>query len=253
MWTFSATCANMNRGLDTFALREGSSVGGNCYIYQANFIGINSFGMVPLSIGGNLIANAAAETGTGVANLYDLGQLVTLGGSAAFYTGISVLDDITILSTVLGNVTAIMGNGPNNFTLDSTSTVGGNVTFVGGSSIDVVSFVQNGSILGRATLNLGGGDNTWIWQGGHSILGSGIVCIGGSGIDTLRLDGTAPGARLTAILGSGADQVVLGDEANMTFDLILASLYVDFGTDTDSYTQVSPGVINFPTTFRNVA
>jgi hypothetical protein len=240
---FGNMTVNLGNNSDTLRIENGSDISGTLKATKVNTLDLNSFGVSPVLIEGSVILNAAQEQP--FINDYDIGELVTIRGSLSITTGRSFLDNVDILGVVLGNVTARLGNGSNNITLQSTSVVNGNVYITGGFQDDAVVFTDGGVILGNVSVNLSNGANAFDFQDGFTIAGSFLTYVGGNNVDTVDFSGQAGGARLTAYLRSGNDAATLG--ANLS----LASAFIDFGFGFDSLTQFLPAIV-FPTTLRNL-
>jgi hypothetical protein len=193
----------------------------------------------------NIAIDGATILGNTLLNLYaaDTDNTVTLAGTAdtllqGNLTIIAGNGADTILAgsandtTINGSVSMNLGSGTNNVTLDN-GTIGGNMTVYGGNGNDVINigvttaFVINGSLTVSVGNTVGGVADQNELQLNDTTIGGGVSYTGGSGIDSVTLDGTTTVANsLNVYLGAGIDELTLNAA---TVDL--GALFVDFGVD----------------------
>ena len=193
----------------------------------------------------NIAIDGATILGNTVLNLYgaDTDNTVTLAGTAdtllqGNLTIIAGNGADTILAgsandtTINGSVSMNLGSGTNNVTLDN-GTIGGNMTVYGGNGNDVINigvttaFVINGSLTVSVGNTVGGVADQNELQLNDTTIGGGVSYTGGSGIDSVTLDGTTTVANsLNVYLGAGIDELTLNAA---TVDL--GALFADFGVD----------------------
>ena len=197
----------------------------------------------------NIAINGATILGNTLLNLYgaDTDNSVTLAANAdtllqgnltiiAGNGADTVVFDDANDTTISGSVSMNLGNGANNITLDTASTAGGiagSMTIYGGNGNDVINigvttaFVINGSLTVSVGNTVGGVADQNELQLNDTTIGGGVSYTGGSGIDSVTLDGTTTVANsLNVYLGAGIDELTLNAA---TVDL--GALFVDFGVD----------------------
>jgi hypothetical protein len=245
---------DMKAGVDEFNIFDDVAIEGSVRGTNVNLVEIFDTPGTPVRIEGNLYLTSLenqdnfyfidGNTVTGNVTI-DGSLIIKTGNGPTFGPG----DTIDIQGTVLGSVIASLAGGANAFTLNATSVVHGNVVVTGGNGVDVVNLASTGSglgaiVLGNVTISLKNGSNTFDVDTDTTILGRNITYIGGNNDDNLIFEGSAVGARFSALLAGGVDTLELGSDD-------LALLYVDFGSNTDIFNQTIP-VLTAPKVFRNL-
>jgi len=219
-------------------------VGGNLTVTNANLFTLSGNSGVNPTVGGFLNANSAAE---GNGDNWTLDSTSSVLGSVYMTTG-SGNDSVTLNgnsggitgSTVLVNE----GNGTNDFTFGSlpAATISGNLTYMGGTGTDTGSLF--GTVLGNVAVVQGNGTNALVFGPTSIVMGTSVSITGGTGTDSIDLQGlTAPGARLSAILGAGNDTVRFSAVG------VLASAYLDGGYGVNSFFPT--GTFTYPVTKKS--
>jgi hypothetical protein len=154
------------------------------------------------------------------ANIVTFGGTGSVGGTLTYNGGgggtfLSMLDGFS----ASGNVSLSLGNGANGYDLAHTFTVGGNMTLNGGNGSDMVGDFS-GTVDGNLAVNLGNGTNTFTFVG--TVNGTKLTYTGGSGNDTVEVDGTNFFA-LSVSMGSGSNTFTYGAATSV------GSAYLDFG------------------------
>jgi hypothetical protein len=219
--------------LDNFNFEQ-STINGNLRVVGANTLTFND-GIVD----GSVSVDSRRDAG-GVTMADTAGN--TIGGNLLVTTGAGA-DDVDVNGVVSGNVVASLGNGDNDFSVNTTATILGNLTVTSGTGADDIEHVV-AVIGGNMTVNAGNGDDTVRFDGA-TLLGRSVTLLGGNGDDLFEVGAlTAPGARLTCLGGNGAD----------TIDFLsvpdVASAYIDGGNGVDAFNVT--GTIAFPIVVRNI-
>ncbi len=157
-------------------------------------------------------------------------------GNLNFISGASALTQtILIDGSIFGNAYFTLGgNIATDFTLGPDGFIGGNLYVIGGQADDRV-FID-GTIDRDVYLNLRGGDDLFEFNtlfSDASINGNFIRFYGGSGNDSVILNGNAGLARFYADMGAGDDDLTLET------DLMLQYVFVNFGAGFDTYDDFS--------------
>jgi hypothetical protein len=229
--TVRGTNVNQFELFDSAVAGEGALIEGHLYLTASEVVNNNFF------LDGNNLGGSSRVEGNVI--------IKGVNGPAA-----GPSDTVDVQCDVLGSVIAKMGNGANTVTINSTAVIAGNVVVTGGNATDIISLDSTGAgdgavVLGSVTVNAKNGSNVFTVDTDSVVLGPQITYIGGNNDDEVTFDGTAIGARFTALLAAGIDTLNLGSN-------LLASLYVDFGSGVDDLV-LGPGIIiNVPTTFRNL-
>jgi hypothetical protein len=231
--------ASLAGGTDSMVLDNGSNIAGNL-----TATGVNFYNQGPTDV--TTVEGSVTLTGReNLSNtyLFDFGAVL---GNVIINSGNGFVDVVDVVDfDILGNFIANMAGGVNVVTLNSGSSVNGNVYVTGSSGVDALTLASDSAVLGNVTANLGNGINTMAILVDTFVGGNQITYIGGNQADSFTFLGTAPGARLTALMGNGIDVITL-DTATAVF----GSAYFDFGSGADLF--VSPNPIATPITIRNL-
>jgi hypothetical protein len=214
---------------------------------------LGGLGSDTVTLKGIVTGNVNVNAGNGTNSLIVGG--VIINGSLT-YTGGAGADDFEINGTnamavqpvqffptpaeIDGNVTVNMGNGNNTYQLASGNGVttfgyfiGGNLSITGGNGSDPLGTIGgpatapgvSAQINGNIYMNLGNGASSVTLDGspGAGIFnGAKVTYIGGSGADTVQVDGMNTFA-LSVSMGSGANTFTYGASS------AVGSAYLDFG------------------------
>lgn len=232
----------------------------------ANAVTINgSFNYTGNMRDDNIAIDGATILGNTVLNLYgaDIDNTVTLAIAAdtllqGNLTIIAGNGADTILAgsandtTINGSVSMNLGSGTNNVTLDN-GTIAGNMTVYGGNGNDVINiggtaaFTINGSLTVSVGNTVGGVADQNELQLTDTTVGGSVTYIGGSGIDSVTLDGTSTTVAnsLNVYLGAGPDELTLEAAVDV------GALFVDFGIDLIDDTFTNNSAQDFDIQIRN--
>ena len=236
----------------------------------ANAVTINgSFNYTGNMRDDNIAIDGATILGNTVLNLYgaDIDNTVTLADNAdtllqgnltiiAGNGADTIVSDGTNDTTINGSVSMNLGAGTNNVTLDTATNAGGiagSMTVYGGNGNDIINIggISGFSINGSLTVSLGNTVGTSADQNELELtdttVGGGVSYTGGSGIDSVTLDGTTTVANsLNVYLGAGPDELTLNAA---TVDV--GALFVDFGIDLIDDTFTNNSAQDFDIQIRN--
>ncbi len=173
-----------------------------------------------------------------------------------FFADSVAIGDTTGTGLVLGNLTAVLGNGSGSFRIFPGSTVEGNVSLTGALGNDFVTL--EGTVFGSVQMNLRSGDNTVVfspvslvqgnlsisaWNGNNDLtnfqgtVGGNLSFNFGNGNDTVTVV-NAPGGKLNWISGNGDDSLTF----DPTTDNQVWNVCVRFGNGDDTFTLAGSGM-----------
>jgi hypothetical protein len=242
-------------GGDFFTVQPGAILMGNLIGNQVDNIQIGEFG-APATVRKNVSLNVAGSKNVGKFFLVagEVDGNVTFQGSPfidpIFSDSVIVGDTNASTGVVIGNVSAVLGNGTGDFEIDVGSVVNGNVTLTGALGDDDVGI--DGSVLGSVQMNLRSGNNTLefgqfaLVQGDMSVsadngdndltnfngtVNGNLSFLLGNGDNSLTI-ANAPGGQLRWTSGNGSDTVTLAPAT----DNQVWNVFIQFGT--------APGTLN---------
>jgi hypothetical protein len=221
----------MGFGSNSFTMSN-AVVQGNARVdnFQNAFIGNGS------AIGGFLTMDTSQTVLFNATRGVSLNNGFMLGGFIDINTGADAFDNVLFGpgTSIFGSAILSLGNGSNQFVLQSGAAIFGSLTYIGGNDNDTVMLQAGSTVFGFATLVLGNsgtgvGQLNFLDLAG-TILGPQINIIGGNGTDIVVFEGNAPGANLIGSLFGGDDQFTL----NLTKGS-LRSAAIDGGFGTNSF------------------
>jgi hypothetical protein len=250
-------------GGDFLNVNPGSQLFGNLTGTGVDNITIGLPGIGPGVVHKNVSLTVAASKNVGKLFVLD-GEVdgnVNFVGSPViepFFSDSVVIGDASAGSTatVLGNVSARLGNGTGVFDIEAGSTVNGSASL--GGAVGDNDVTLDGTVLGSVQMNLQSGDNTVEFGPSALVLGDLSICAGngnndltnfhgmvngnltfqfGNGNDSLTID-NAPGGQLTWNSGNGNDSVTFAPPT----DNQVWNVFFRFGTGDDTFTLAGIGM-----------
>jgi hypothetical protein len=221
----SYTIADGN-GTTTINGMASATVGGNITQIQVSLRGGD--GSVTIEDGvflpGQMLINLANGTNqVTVDSKAQLGSLVI--GARAGSTGtdtVTVLDGAQVLHNL--KIDTSNSSGASTITLGDHVHVGGNLNVKTGSADDSVT-LGNVFVVGKTTMNLGDGNNTFTADNKGHLVGA-LVYLGGAGVNTVTLGGdlsVSGNVTITALDGANLLQLGSGLNANKSVNVTLGN------------------------------